>query len=89
MGFTDYDKRKLCGAIATILTSDIDRATVTVVSSRDWQFAVSCERGADLGLLESFGIKLRDERNWDSTTHNYSFTLCAESFGKILHYAVG
>lgn len=88
MEFTDYEKRRLCGAIATILSEDIDGVSVSVVSSRDWLFALSCERGADLSLLDSFGIVLRDDRSWDSSSRNYSFTLSADSFGKILRYVV-
>lgn len=88
MTFTDHEKRRLCSAIATILSEDIHDATVSVVSSRDWLFSLSCERGADLSLIESFGIVLRDERSWDSHHDNYSFTLSADSFGKILRYVV-
>ena len=83
----EREMRQLCAAIKFLLTEWIKDVEFDIVCSYHGMFCCTCKRGANLELLESFGIKLTDGKHWERDSECYSFTINGDIVRRIVDYS--
>ena len=78
---------RLCSVIKFLLNEWIKDVEFDIVCSYHGMFCCTCKRGANLELLESFGIKLTDRRLWERDEQSYSFTINGDIVRRIADYS--